>query len=59
MLKLIRTNKYNAFFEVRVFDNKQWISRKIFRLFFNAQNEYRITDNDENTSSDNLIPNYS
>ena len=59
MLKLIRTNKYNAFFEVRVFDNKKWISRKIFRLFFNAQNEYRITDNDENTSSDNLIPNYS
>ena len=55
MLKLIRTGKYKAFFEVRVFDNKKWISRKSFRLFLNAQNEYRITDNDENTSSDNLI----
>ena len=55
MLKLIRTSKYKAFFEVRVFDNKKWISRKSFRLFLNAQNEYRITDNDENTSSDNLI----
>ena len=55
MLKLIRTGKYKALFEVRLFDNKRWISRKSFRLFLNAQNEYRITDNDENTSSDNLI----
>ena len=55
MLKLIRTSKYKAFFEVRVFDNKKWISKKSFRLFLNAQNEYRITDNDENTSPDNLI----
>lgn len=55
MLKLIRTSKYKAFFEVMVFDNKKWISKKSFRLFLNAQNEYRITDNDENTSSDNLI----
>ena len=55
MLKLIRTGKYKSLFEVRVFDNKKWISRKSFRLFLNAQNEYRTTDNDENTSSDNLI----
>ena len=55
MLKLIRTSKYKTFFEVRVFDNKKWISRKSFRLFLNTQNEYRITDNDENTSPDNLI----
>ena len=55
MLKLIRTGKYKALFEVRVFDNRRWISRKSFRLFLNAQNEYRITDNDENTSPDNLI----
>ena len=55
MLKLIRTGKYKSLFEVRVFDNKKWISKKSFRLFLNAQNEYRITDNDENTSPDNLI----
>lgn len=55
MLKLIRTGKYKALFEVRVFDNKRWISRKSFRLFLNAQNEYRVADNDENTSSDDLI----
>lgn len=55
MLKLIRTGEYKRLFEVRVFDNKRWISRKSFRLFLNAQNEYRISDNDENTSSDNLI----
>lgn len=42
MLKLIRTSKYKALFEVRVFDNKRWISRKSFRLFLNAQNEYRM-----------------
>ena len=55
MLKLIRIGEYKSLFEVRVFDNKKWISRKSFRLFLNAQNEYRITDNDENTSPDNLI----
>lgn len=55
MLKLIRTGEYKRLFEVRVFDNKRWISRKSFRLFLNAQNEYRISDNDENTSSDDLI----
>ena len=55
MLKLTRTGKYKALFEVRVFDNKRWISRKSFRLFLNAQNEYRVAGNDENTSSDDLI----
>ena len=55
MLKLIRTGKYKALFEVRVFDNKRWISRKSFRLFLNAQNEYRVDGNDENILSDDLI----
>lgn len=55
MLKLIRTSKYKALFEVRVFDNKRWISRKSFRLFLNAQNEYRVDGNDENILSDDLI----
>ena len=54
MLKLIRTGKYKRLFEVRVFDNKRWISRKSFRLFLNTQNEYRIDGNDENISSDDL-----
>lgn len=55
MLKLTRTGKYKALFEVRVFDNKRWISRKSFRLFLNAQNEYRVDGNDENILSDDLI----
>ena len=55
MLKLIRTGEYKRLFEVRVFDNKRWISRKSFRLFLNAQNEYRVDGNDENILSDDLI----
>ena len=55
MLKLIRTGEYKRLFEVRVFDNKRWISRKSFRLFLNAQNEYRVDGNDENVLSDDLI----
>lgn len=55
MLKLTRTGKYKALFEVRVFDNKRWILRKSFRLFLNAQNEYRVDGNYENILSDDLI----
>ena len=42
MLKLIRTSEYRKLFDVRIFNNKKWISRKSFQLFLNAQNEYRI-----------------
>ena len=42
MLKLIRTSEYRNLFDVRIFNNKKWISRKSFKLFLNAQNEYRI-----------------
>ena len=42
MLKLIRTSEYRKLFDVRIFNNKKWISRKRFKLFLNAQNEYRI-----------------
>ena len=42
MLKLIRTSEYRKLFDVRIFNNKKWISRKSFKLFLNAQNEYRI-----------------
>ena len=42
MQKLIRTSEYRNLFDVRIFNNKKWISRKSFQLFLNAQNEYRI-----------------
>ena len=55
MLKLIRTSKYRNLFDIRIFNNKKWISRKSFQLFLNAQNEYRINKEDNETVADDMI----
>ncbi len=55
MLKLIRTSEYRNRFDVRIFNNKKWISRKSFQLFLNAQNEYRINKEDNETVADDMI----
>ena len=55
MLKLIRTSEYRNLFEIRIFNNKKWISRKSFQLFLNAQNEYRINKEDNETVADDMI----
>lgn len=55
MLKLIRTSEYRNLFDVRIFNNKKWISRKSFQLFLNAQNEYRINKEDNETVADDMI----
>ena len=55
MLKLIRTGKYRNLFDIRTFNNKKWISRKSFQLFLNAQNEYRINKEDNETVADDMI----
>ena len=40
MLKLIRTSEYRNLCDVRIFNNKKWISRKSFQLFLNAQDDF-------------------
>ena len=55
MLKLIRTSEYRNLFEIRIFNNKKWISRKSFQLFLNVQNEYRINKEDNETVADDMI----
>ena len=55
MLKLIRTGKYRNLFDIRTFNNKKWISRKSFQLFLNAQNEYRIKKEDNETVADDTV----
>ena len=55
MLKLIRTSKYRNLFDIRIFNNKKWISGKSFQLFLNAQNEDRINKEDNGTVADDMI----
>lgn len=55
MLKLIRTSEYRNLFDVRIFNNKKWISRKSFQLFLNAQDEYRIKKEDNETVADDTV----
>lgn len=54
MLKLIRTSEYRNLFDIRIFNNKKWISRKSFQLFLNAQNEYCIKKEDNETVADDI-----
>lgn len=39
---ITRKSRYKDMFEVRVFENKKWISKKSFQQFLNAQNVYRV-----------------
>ena len=55
MQKLIRISEYRNLFDVRIFNNKKWISRKSFQLFLNAQNEYRINKEDNETVAHDMI----
>ena len=55
MLKLIRTSEYRNLFDIRIFNNKKWISRKSFQLFLNAQNEYCIKKEDNETVADDTV----
>lgn len=39
---ITRASRYKDIFEIRVFDNKKWISKKSFQQFLNAQNVYQV-----------------
>ena len=50
LVKLIRYGKYKDIMDVIVFDNKRWILKNSFQTFLNAQNEYCIVRNDEESN---------
>lgn len=39
---VMRSKKYGNIFEIAVFDNKKWISKKSFQQFLNIQNSYQL-----------------
>lgn len=39
---ITRASRFKDIFEIRVFENKKWISKKSFQQFLNAQNVYQI-----------------
>ena len=40
---ITRASRFKDCFEVRVYENKKWISKKSFQHFLNAQNVYQVT----------------
>lgn len=42
LLTLIRKGKYKDLLEMRMFDNKRWISRRWFQDFLNLHDQYKI-----------------
>lgn len=39
---ITRTSRFKEDFEIRVFENKKWISKKSFQQFLNAQSVYQV-----------------
>ena len=42
MSVITRASRFKDIFEIRVFENKKWISKKSFQQFINAQNVYQV-----------------
>ena len=40
---ITRASRFKEYFEIRVFENKKWISKKSFQYFLNAQSVYQVT----------------
>ncbi len=44
---ITRASRFKDMFEIRVFENKKWISKKSFQQFLNAQNVYQVEKESE------------
>lgn len=40
---ITRASRFREYFEIRVFEDKKWISKKSFQYFLNAQSVYQVT----------------
>jgi predicted DNA-binding transcriptional regulator AlpA len=52
---ITRASRYKSVFEIRVFENKKWISKKSFQYFLNAQNVYQVPSNGEEKNSERNV----
>ena len=48
---ITRASRYKDICEIRVYDNKKWISKKSFQQFLNAQNVYQVIKEPEKEMS--------
>ena len=48
MSAVTRTDRFRDMFDIRVFDNKKWISKKSFQKFLNIQDVYKTANAGEN-----------
>lgn len=44
---ITRTSRFKDDFEIRVYENRKWISKKIFQQFLNAQSVYKVKNTAE------------
>ena len=44
---ITRASRFKEYFEIRVFEDKKWISKKSFQYFLNAQSVYQVTSEPE------------
>lgn len=49
---ITRISRFKDDFEIRVFENKKWISKKSFQQFLNAQSVYKVKEQSEKEQDD-------
>lgn len=62
MSAVTRTDRFRDMFDIRVFDNKKWISKKSFQKFLNIQDVYKTVNagvnNPQSVRKDVITKNY-
>ena len=53
---ITRSNRFKDIFEIRVFENRKWISKKSFQQFLNAQNAYQVEKEPKKELPENETP---
>lgn len=53
MSVITRASRFKDCFEIRVFEDKKWISKKSFQHFLNAQSVYQVMEESEYVKQDN------
>ena len=53
MSVITRASRFKDCFEIQVFEDKKWISKKSFQHFLNAQSVYQVVKKSEQVKQDN------
>ena len=57
MSVITRASRFKEYFEIRVFEDKKWISKNSFQYFLNAQSVYQVvkeSEKEETTKCENM-----